>query len=120
MELIQEVYLDDTIFSKVEIKQIFINLLDIIAFEKEFVQLLESCQQDEYQNETEMTIGIAFNMMMHRMEQIYGDYCKRHEDAVCKIQELSHRSLPVQTFFAVIMQTAIHSYFDSFKQKVDM
>ncbi|KAL7336236.1 hypothetical protein PS15p_201596 [Mucor circinelloides] len=99
MELIQEVYLDDTIFSKVEIKQIFINLLDIIAFEKEFVQLLESCQQDEYQNETEMTIGIAFSMMMHRMEQIYGDYCKRHEDAVCKIQELSHRSLSVQAFF---------------------
>lgn len=101
MELIQEVYLDDTVFSKIEIKQIFINLLDIIAFEKEFVQLLESCQQDEYQNETEMTIGIAFSMMMHRMEQLYGDYCKRHEDAVCKIQELSHRSLPVQAFFTV-------------------
>ncbi|KAL9556240.1 hypothetical protein MBANPS3_001965 [Mucor bainieri] len=99
MELIQEIYLDETVFSKIEIKQIFINLLDIIAFEKEFVQLLESCQQDEYQRETEMTIGIAFSMMMHRMEQLYGDYCKRHEDAVCKIQELSQQSLSVQAFF---------------------
>ncbi|KAK4513226.1 uncharacterized protein ATC70_013021 [Mucor velutinosus] len=105
MELIQEVYLDDTVFSKIEIKQIFINLLDIIAFEKEFVQLLESCQQDEYQNKAEMTIGIAFSTMMHRMEQLYGDYCKRHEDAVCKIQELSHRSLSVQAFFAPENQT---------------
>ncbi|CEP14557.1 hypothetical protein [Parasitella parasitica] len=99
MELIQEIYLDDQVFSKLEIKQIFINLLDIIAFEKEFVQLLESCQQDDYHNESEMTIGIAFSMMMHRMEQIYGDYCKRHEDAVSKIQELAFQSSSIQAFF---------------------
>ncbi|KAI8641457.1 hypothetical protein BD408DRAFT_388804 [Parasitella parasitica] len=99
MELIQEIYLDDQVFSKLEIKQIFINLLDIIAFGKEFVQLLESCQQDEYHNEGEMTIGIAFSMMMHRMEQIYGDYCKRHEDAVSKIQELTLQSSSIQAFF---------------------
>lgn len=109
MELIQEIYLNEQVFSKLEIKQIFINLLDIIAFEKEFIQLLESCQQDEYHNESEMTIGIAFSMMMHRIEQIYGDYCKRHEDAVCKIQELSHQSSSIQTFFTV-KQAQIYSY----------
>jgi hypothetical protein len=111
MELIQEIYLDEQIFSKLEIKQIFINLLDIIAFEKEFIQLLESCQQDEYHNENKMTIGIAFSMMMHRIEQIYGNYCKRHEDAVCKIQELSHRSSSIQTFFTVKQAKKTYSYY---------
>jgi hypothetical protein len=37
---------------------------------------------------------------MHRMEQIYGEYCKKHEDAVCKLQELSSRPL-VQSFLSV-------------------
>lgn len=37
---------------------------------------------------------------MHRMDQLYGDYCKKHEDAVCKIQELSSRPT-VQAFLLV-------------------
>jgi hypothetical protein len=38
---------------------------------------------------------------MNRMDHIYGEYCKKHEDAVCKIQELSARP-NVQAFFSVI------------------
>lgn len=39
---------------------------------------------------------------MNRMDHIYGEYCKRHEDAVGKIQELSKRP-NVHTFFSVRM-----------------
>lgn len=37
---------------------------------------------------------------MNRMDQLYGDYCKKHEDAASKIQEISSRS-NVQAFFLV-------------------
>ncbi|GAA5795249.1 hypothetical protein HPULCUR_000604 [Helicostylum pulchrum] len=97
MELIKEIYYDEAhqVFSKIEIKHIFINLLDIISFEKEFLSILDSacCEQ-----ESEITIGTAFSIMMNRMDQLYGDYCKKHEDAASKIQEISSRS-NVQAFF---------------------
>ncbi|KAI8889262.1 Dbl homology domain-containing protein [Backusella circina FSU 941] len=104
MELIKEIYYEFAfdILSKTEIKQIFINLLDIIAFEKEFVIALETaCHGDlsEANSPRERTtIGGVFNQMMTRMDRIYGDYCKKHEDAVCKIQDLSSNP-NVQEYF---------------------
>lgn len=63
MELIKEIYYDEAhqVFSKIEIKHIFINLLDIISFEKEFLSILDSacCEQ-----ESEITIGTAFSIMV--------------------------------------------------------
>lgn len=37
---------------------------------------------------------------MNRMDHIYGEYCKKHEDAACKLQELSSRP-NVQAFLLV-------------------
>lgn len=42
---------------------------------------------------------------MNRIDRIYGEYCKRHEDAVSKIQELSKRP-NVQAFFSVRTYTS--------------
>lgn len=69
MELIKEIYYDFAYeaFSKLEIKQIFINLLDIIAFEKDFISLLEhSNDEAEEENEKVKTsnIGTAFSIMV--------------------------------------------------------
>jgi hypothetical protein len=66
MELVQEIYYNTAImsdrFSKLEMKQIFINLLDIIAFEKDFVGMLdETCLEQEV-----ITIGAAFSAMVSR------------------------------------------------------
>ncbi|KAI8983629.1 Dbl homology domain-containing protein [Pilobolus umbonatus] len=99
MELIKDIYYNSahSILSKHEIKQVFINLLDILVFEKEFIQLLEMAGQNDQmilENsllDPDITIGKSFSVMMSRLEQIYGDYCKKHEDAVCKIQELGYK-----------------------------
>jgi hypothetical protein len=76
MELVYEIYYGPSFetFSKSEIKQIFINLLDIIAFEKEFVAGLETaCNHDLIISEesngkendtTSSTIGTLFNKMV--------------------------------------------------------
>lgn len=63
MELVKEVYYDEAtrVLSKIEIKHIFINLLDIIAFEKEFVCLLEAACSE---GDPDVTIGIAFSMIV--------------------------------------------------------
>jgi hypothetical protein len=37
---------------------------------------------------------------MTRMVRLYGDYCKKHEDAVSKIQDLSSKP-NVQEYFEV-------------------
>jgi hypothetical protein len=39
-------------------------------------------------------------IQMSNMDQLYGDYCKKHEDALCRIQELNARP-SAQAFFTV-------------------
>ncbi|KAI9482857.1 MAG: Dbl homology domain-containing protein [Benjaminiella poitrasii] len=95
MELVKEIYYDQAwlrdppLFSKLEMKQIFVNLPDIVAFEKKFMSLL-----------LDQSLSRAFSLMasilIGSMEQIYGEYCKRHEDAICKIQELNTTRPTVQ------------------------
>jgi hypothetical protein len=66
MELVKEVYYDTahTVLSKLEIKQVFLNLLDVLTFEYEFLELLEvACGQDEYVKE-HLTLGLAFQKMV--------------------------------------------------------
>ncbi|CAO3646600.1 unnamed protein product [Cunninghamella echinulata] len=76
-------------FSSSDIKIIFSNLLAIIEFETTFVDLLKdaiSLQQDK--NGQFLSIGMVFRKMMQQIDLVYCDYCKRHEDAVCRLQEL--------------------------------
>ncbi|KAI9305164.1 hypothetical protein BJ944DRAFT_73012 [Cunninghamella echinulata] len=76
-------------FSSSDIKIIFSNLLAIIEFETIFVDLLKdaiSLQQDK--NGQFLSIGMVFRNMMQQIDHVYCDYCKRHEDAVCRLQEL--------------------------------
>ena len=75
MELIKEIYYEFAfdILSKTEIKQIFINLLDIIAFEKEFVIALETachCDLSEANSPRERTtISGVFNLMVFKKKE---------------------------------------------------
>lgn len=68
MKLVQEIYYDTAheVLSKLEMKGIFINLLEILEFEQEFLDLLEqACEKDDYdQQDHQMTVGIAFNTMV--------------------------------------------------------
>lgn len=92
MLLLKEIYYDqaNVRLSKPIVRLLFSNLLDIVDFEKSFVSLLEhSCEQD--------SIGTAFRETMSIIDNIYSEYCKRHEDAVLKLQELEQQE-EVQSF----------------------
>ncbi|KAI7891268.1 uncharacterized protein EV154DRAFT_508484 [Mucor mucedo] len=94
MLLLKEIYYDQatTCFTKSNVRHLFSNLLDIIAFEKTFVAVLEnSCEKD--------CVGTAFRESMSSIDSIYSEYCKRHEDAVLKLQELESQA-EVQAFLA--------------------
>lgn len=64
MELVQEIYYDTAVvsdyFSKLEIKQVFINLQEIIDFEKDFVYMLDQVGLEEHV----VTIGAVFSAMV--------------------------------------------------------
>lgn len=69
MELVKEIYYDFAYeaFSKIEIKQIFTNLLDIIQFEKDFIKELSDSQQNGPEivhSSTATTISSAFSVMV--------------------------------------------------------
>ncbi|KAI9488480.1 hypothetical protein BDB00DRAFT_847837 [Zychaea mexicana] len=104
MLLVKEVYYDRASspsygcpLDKSDLKILFSNLLDIIGLEGEFVDLLGSAAGDGGDDENDR-IGMAFRQMMTRIDHIYCEYCKRHEDAVLRLQELdSHPD--VQQFF---------------------
>ncbi|KAI9476403.1 MAG: hypothetical protein EXX96DRAFT_298356 [Benjaminiella poitrasii] len=88
MNLLKDIYYDGAsksdLFSKSDMRHLFSNLLDIVEFERTFVALLEtSCEHD--------SVGSSFREMMHDIDSIYSEYCKRHEDAVLKLQELEVR-----------------------------
>lgn len=68
MELVKEIYYDFAYeaFSKIEIKQIFTNLLDIIEFENDFIKELSDSQKidPEVINSSATTISSAFSIMV--------------------------------------------------------
>ncbi|KAG1138164.1 hypothetical protein G6F37_010716 [Rhizopus arrhizus] len=87
MQLVQEIYCTkESPWTTIEKKQIFINLEDILLFEKEFVKLLDQLTE---QDMVGALVKIFLNSMS-RIEQLYAEYCKRHEDALTKLQELGH------------------------------
>ncbi|CAG8457020.1 23695_t:CDS:10 [Cetraspora pellucida] len=110
MRLLEEVYFiqarDIPIFDQYDCKIIFSNLPDIIKFSDDFLDLLltasgiEGSDNDlekHYKLENDETfIGHVFAQMMKkeqgdsRLEKVYGEYCKRHEAAVQKLQEFDH------------------------------
>ncbi|KAI9277483.1 hypothetical protein BY458DRAFT_554484 [Sporodiniella umbellata] len=86
MNVLRDIYFDQSTkyLSSTDVRHLFCNLLEIIEFEKSFVSLLEhSCEQD--------SVGTAFRESMRTIDRIYSEYCKRHEDAVLKLQELESR-----------------------------
>ncbi|CAI2178560.1 4083_t:CDS:10 [Funneliformis geosporum] len=108
MVLLEEVYSipaqEIPIFNPYDCKAIFSNLPEVIDFSAEFSELLERAAGMEdsddnvdkhLENENyNSLIGAAFLQMMKkqdgcesRMESVYGEYCKRHETAVQKLQE---------------------------------
>ncbi|KAL0144724.1 hypothetical protein V8B55DRAFT_1455283 [Mucor lusitanicus] len=84
MSLLKSIYYDGALnagLSKADVRHLFSNLTEIVEFEKTFVTLLEhSCEQD--------SVGTSFRETMRAIDSIYSEYCKRHEDAVLKLQEL--------------------------------
>ncbi|GAN04312.1 hypothetical protein MAM1_0060c03772 [Mucor ambiguus] len=101
MSLLKSIYYDGAMnagLSKAEVRHLFSNLTEIVEFEKTFVTLLEhSCEQD--------SVGTSFRETMRAIDSIYSEYCKRHEDAVLKLQELE-------------MQPEIQSFLNDCKEKI--
>ncbi|CAG8561917.1 29115_t:CDS:10 [Gigaspora margarita] len=118
MVLLEEVYFIQAqqipIFDPYDCKTIFSNLPDIIDFSEHFLNLLlvasgigetDDDPDKHYEHENDNTaIGEAFVQMMRksqgedsRLEAVYGEYCKRHEAAVQKLQEFDNDEL-VQGF----------------------
>ncbi|KAI9253807.1 hypothetical protein BDA99DRAFT_519029 [Phascolomyces articulosus] len=111
MLLVKQVYYDGAFHNspldKSDIKILFSNLVDILQLEEEFVDLLESAagnmdyveeDDDENDDNGDDRIGMAFRQMMSQIDHVYCEYCKRHEDAVLRLQELDGRP-DVQEFF---------------------
>ncbi|CAG8522080.1 9306_t:CDS:10 [Funneliformis mosseae] len=110
MVLLEEVYSipaqEIPIFNPYDCKAIFSNLPEVIDFSAEFSELLERAagmkdsddNVDNLENENYSTfIGAAFLQTItmqdgyeSRMESVYGEYCKRHEAAVQKLQEFDN------------------------------
>ncbi|KAL0088297.1 hypothetical protein F4703DRAFT_1845404 [Phycomyces blakesleeanus] len=114
MQLLKQTFYDQAqppLFDKNDVKILFSNLLAILTFESNFVTKLEEACRPENDLPTESndgglntssntpTIGAVFNDMMTSIDDIYCDYCKRHEDAVIKLQELETKP-EIQAFFA--------------------
>ncbi|CAG8636039.1 9392_t:CDS:10, partial [Ambispora leptoticha] len=121
MKLLETVYYKQAkeipIFNQYDLKTIFNNLLEVIDFSSTFLELLyvasgiENLETDDVEKLTEdendkTTIGEAFLSMLrgtktaensNRMEEVYGEYCKRHEASVAKLQDYEHDE-DVQSF----------------------
>lgn len=67
MDLVKEIYYDTahTVLTKHEIKQVFVNLTDVLNFEDVFLKGLEvACSKDDYVQE-HLTLGKAFQNMVN-------------------------------------------------------
>ncbi|KAI8341098.1 hypothetical protein BC941DRAFT_200824 [Chlamydoabsidia padenii] len=103
MLVLKEIYYDpalepDSGLSLSDVKHVFSNLLAIVDLESTFVDLLSRADEDSTTN----TIGMAFRTMMQQIDQVYCDYCKRHTDAVIRLQELESKP-KAQQFLQVRM-----------------
>ncbi|KAG9286067.1 hypothetical protein G9A89_022744 [Geosiphon pyriformis] len=117
MQLLEKIYYTQAkeipIFNPYDLKTVFGNLHDVIEFSSDFLELLyvhAGCGADDgddggdvYDVEKHLidendqtSIGEAFLLMLdntktpdngNRMESIYGEYCKRREASVAKLQE---------------------------------
>ncbi|RCH83146.1 hypothetical protein CU098_005223, partial [Rhizopus stolonifer] len=96
MQLVQEIYMDDTVFTRFELKQIFINLPDMIQLSHQLIQLLE---------DSDMAVGFSYNSMMKQIEQTYAEFCKKHQDAIHKIQDLTKTQTTIHAFLKQCNQT---------------
>ncbi|KAJ2963631.1 hypothetical protein NQZ79_g1368 [Umbelopsis isabellina] len=128
MALLKEVYYDSalangSILDKSDVKLLFSNLPTIVDFEAEFLALLEvssnmendtGCNNDselmpadQSQGEEQGScVGMAFMekvISMSQIEHIYCEYCKKHETAVIRLQELETKP-EVQAFFKSCQQ----------------
>ncbi|KAI8391115.1 uncharacterized protein BYT42DRAFT_555674 [Radiomyces spectabilis] len=89
--LIKEIYYDQirtlpsTFFTIADIKLVFSNLLAILDFEKDFIERLTEALENK------RSIARVFMLLMARMDEIYSEYCKRHDDVVAKLQELQNK-----------------------------
>ncbi|CAO3702749.1 unnamed protein product [Rhizopus stolonifer] len=101
MALVQEIYYEQAPFSLLEKKQIFINLPDLLIFEKEFLHALENLLEDE---DDIGSLCKIFSNLINRMEQLYAEYCKRHEDSISKLQELNQANINVQDYLKKCQQ----------------
>ncbi|CAG8610451.1 20797_t:CDS:10 [Cetraspora pellucida] len=111
MVLLEKVYFiqaqEVPIFNPYDCKTIFSNLPDIIDFSEHFLNSLlvasgigeaDDDPEKHYELENDNTsIGEEFARMMKksqgedsRLEAVYGEYCKRHEAAVQKLQEFDN------------------------------
>ncbi|KAF7723454.1 hypothetical protein EC973_002007 [Apophysomyces ossiformis] len=103
MILLKEVYYDqacaaESPLQKADVKTLFANLLDIVDLEETFVTLLEDACPVINDNKLavspddhdDSTVGMVFREMMGRLDEVYCEYCKRHEDAVLRMQELEN------------------------------
>ncbi|KAI7869660.1 hypothetical protein BDF14DRAFT_1994343 [Spinellus fusiger] len=115
MQLVKEVFYDKACashspLSAMDVKQLFSNLLAILAFESKFVPLLyEAYKQEKNEEERigmgysvpdttslgmhqkKFSFGSVFRLFMLQLVQVYGEYCKRHEDALHLLQELESK-----------------------------
>lgn len=125
MALLKEIYYDSalangSILDRSDVKLLFSNLPTIVDFEAEFLALLEvysnmendtDCNNDgelisndqSKGEEQGSCVGMAFLNMMPQIEHIYCEYCKKHETAVIRLQELETKP-EVQAFFKSCQQ----------------
>ncbi|KAG0193849.1 hypothetical protein DFQ28_003001 [Apophysomyces sp. BC1034] len=94
MKLIKEIYYDpacasDSPLNKNDVRRVFSNLLAIIKLEDELVPRLEIACQSSCGDDIE--IGGVFRDMMDRLADVYAEFCKRHQDAIIKLQEFENR-----------------------------
>ncbi|KAI9146534.1 hypothetical protein BKA69DRAFT_1045174 [Paraphysoderma sedebokerense] len=118
IKLLDEVYCRPStelkIFSAADSKAIFTNLPDVISCSEEFAEILKASTgglvnaNGEIVEEPEEKwiwsdwdrddhfcwIGEAFLQMMTKLEDVYCDYCTRHEVSLGKLAELSKGSNP--------------------------
>ncbi|CAG8577290.1 4457_t:CDS:10 [Ambispora gerdemannii] len=111
MKLLETVYYTQAkeipIFNQYDLKTIFNNLPEVINFSSTFLEMLskaagiEDSETDDVEKHIveendDTSIGEKFLFMLRNtktaensnlMEEVYGEYCKRHEASVAKLQE---------------------------------
>ncbi|OBZ83502.1 Dynamin-binding protein [Choanephora cucurbitarum] len=88
LELIQEIYMNPHVFSQSESRQIFLNLPEIILFSREWIVAME----------THLSVGALCNTMMHTMEQVYTEFCIKHQDSLQRLHVMIHTQPLIHRF----------------------